>query len=58
MKPYPLNIPTKVYFGRDIWREAVKALEPFFRGNIMLVTTGRSLTRLGYVEELAETIKK
>ena len=58
MEPYQLNIPTKVYFGRDIWREAVKALESFLKGNIMLVTTGRSLTRLGYVEELAETIRK
>lgn len=58
MKPYQLNIPTKVYFGRDIWREAVKSLGNCLCGNIMIVTTGRSLTRLGYVEELEERIKK
>lgn len=58
MEPYQLNIPTRVYFGRDIWREAVKSLENYFCGNIMIVTTGRSLTRLGYVGELAERIKK
>lgn len=33
-------------------------VEPFLCGNIMLVTTGRSLARLGYVEELAETIRR
>lgn len=58
MEPYQLNIPTKVYFGRDIWREAMTCVEPFLRGNIMLVTTGRSLARLGYVGELAETIRR
>lgn len=57
MEPYQLNIPTKVYFGRDIWKEAVKSLEALFCGNIMVVTTGRSLRRLGYVEELVDNIK-
>lgn len=58
MDPYQLNIPTKIYFGRNIWRNAVKDLESFFKGSIMLVTTGRTLSRLGFVEELAETIRK
>lgn len=58
MEPYQLDIPTKIYFGRDIWKKAVKSLEALFCGNIMVVTTGRSLMRLGYVEELTDIIKK
>lgn len=58
MEPYQLNIPTKVYFGRNIWREAVRSLESFFCGNILIVTTGRSLTHLGYVEELRKRIEQ
>ncbi len=57
MKPYELNIPTSVYFGRNIWREAIKALDSLISGNILLVTTGRSLKRLGYVEELESELK-
>lgn len=57
MEPYQLNIPTKVYFGREIWREAIKYLGDFFSGKILIVTTGRSLERLGYVEELVKEIK-
>lgn len=57
MKPYQINIPTKVYFGRDIWREAIRSLGAFFGGKILVVTTGRSLVRLGYVRELVKEIK-
>ena len=49
MSLYQLNIPTKVYFGRDIWRESLKAQKEMLKGTILLVTTGRSLARLGYV---------
>ena len=57
MEPYQLNIPTKVYFGREIWKKAIKSLESFLSGNLLIVTTGRSLERLGYVEELVKEIK-
>lgn len=55
---YRITIPTKVYFGRNIWQEAIKAQEPLFRGNIMIVTTGRSLCRLGYVEALQQNLRQ
>lgn len=58
MEPYQLNIPTRVYFGRNIWREALKAQEAFFQGNVMIVTTGRSLVRLGYLDDLKRQIEK
>lgn len=58
MKPYQLNIPTTVYYGRNIWKEALKEQKDRFAGSVMLVTTGRSLARLGYVEELRQQIQK
>lgn len=58
MKPYQLNIPTKIYFGRDIWERTLKEAEPLLDGNLMLVTTGRSLTRIGYVEQLKNNCQR
>ena len=58
MNGYQLNIPTKVYFGRDIWREAIKSWDSLFYGNVLIVTTGCSLNRLGYVQELERVIKE
>lgn len=52
MEPYQLCIPTHVFFGRDIWKITLKKLESVLAGNIMITTTGRSLTRLGYLDEL------
>lgn len=56
MKPYQIVIPTKVYYGRNIWKEALREQESLLRGNVMIVTTGRSLRRLGYVDEVYEQI--
>ena len=56
MKPYQVHIPTSIYFGRDIWEEALKCIEHLLNGNIMIVTTGRSLERLGYIENLKDRI--
>lgn len=54
---YQVAIPTKIYFGRNIWEEALKAQEAILQGNVMIVTTGRSLYRLGYVEELRKCLQ-
>lgn len=56
MQPYRITIPTKVYFGKNIWQEAVRAQETLLRGNVLIVTTGRSLCRLGYVEALRQEL--
>lgn len=58
MEMYRLDIPTKIYFGRKIWKEALKEQEPFLQGNIMIVTTGRSLIRMGYIDELKSQLRK
>ena len=46
MTLYQITIPTKVYFGRNIWQKALEAQEALLQGNVMIVTTGRSLYRL------------
>lgn len=58
MKPYQLHIPTDIYFGRDIWKEALKEQEGVLNGNVMLVTTGRSLIRLGYLDKLRQQLEQ
>lgn len=58
MKPYHINIPTNIYFGRDIWEESLKEIEYILNKNVMIVTTGRSLIKLGYLENLKETMLK
>lgn len=58
MSLYQITIPTKVYFGRNIWKEALKAQEAILQGNVMIATTGRSLHRLGYVEELRRCLQE
>lgn len=58
MRPYQLNIPTKIFFGRDIWEESLKDIEYLLNGNVMIVTTGRSLIRLGYLEKLKKQIAR
>lgn len=56
MKAYQLNIPTKVYFGRDILKEVISGQQESIKGTVLIVTTGRSLIRLGYLERLKEMI--
>lgn len=58
MQPYRITIPTKIYYGRNIWKETIKAQESLLKGNIMIVTTGRSLYRLGYVEALKQELQQ
>lgn len=58
MKPYHINIPTNIYFGRDIWEESLKEIEYILNKNVMIVTTGRSLIKLGYLENLKKIMLK
>ena len=57
MRMYQLEIPTKVYFGREIAFQALTEEKDFFNGNVLIVTTGRSLSRLGYVEKLERELQ-
>lgn len=58
---YKLNIPTKVYYGREIWKAALSDIadnQDILHQNVMIVTTGRSLNRLGYVQELKKYLEE
>lgn len=57
MSLYQLNIPTRIYYGRDILQEVLVKEKERFRGNVLIVTTGRSLIRLGYLERLQNAIE-
>lgn len=50
MKPYQIQIPTDIYFGRNIWEASLKEVGYLLTGTVMIATTGRSLERLGYIE--------
>lgn len=58
MKPHQIHIPTAVYFGREIWQDSLKEIEKMLDGNIMIVTTGRSLARLGYIADLKKKFEE
>jgi alcohol dehydrogenase class IV len=58
MKPEQIYIPTAIYFGRDIWQESIKEIENILRGNVMIVTTGRTLARLGYIADLKKNLEE
>ena len=57
MSLFQLNIPTKVYYGRKIVQDVLQKESYLFAGNVLIVTTGRSLVRLGYLEELKKEIE-
>lgn len=57
MRMYQLEIPTKIYFGRGIAFQALAEEKDFLSGNVLIVTTGRSLNRLGYVEKLKKELR-
>lgn len=55
-----LNIPTKIYYGRDILEKGIKRAHSesgIVCGNVLVVTTGRSLIRLGYLNRLKEALQ-
>lgn len=57
MERFQINVPTKVFFGREITESALKQNSELISGNILIVTTGRSLRRLGYIDQLIQILK-
>lgn len=56
---FSLNIPTKVYFGRKCFAVALEEEKVFLQNKrVLLVTTGRSLYRLGYIDAIVEELRK
>lgn len=52
MTNFTLQLSTKVYFGTHIVREALKQENAWLPGKVLIVTTGRSLVKYGYLDEL------
>lgn len=58
---YKISIPTKVYFGRSILENAVSEVlghERIDHARILIVTTGRSLIKMGHLDRLRNCIQK
>lgn len=58
MDCFRLSITTKLYFGTDITAEALQSEKAVIKGNILVVTTGRSLRRLGYIDDLKRKLEE
>lgn len=57
MESFSISIPTRIYFGRGILGQAFRELEDKISGNVLVVTTGRSLIRLGHLGRLLEQLQ-
>jgi len=58
MTPFELSVPTRIYFGESQYKLALRKEKNILQGKIFLVTTGRSLNRLGYVQELNRVLSE
>lgn len=58
MKEFVFELSTKIYFGTNIWKEALQKEKTRLMGNVMIVSTGRSLVKYGYLEELQQVVKE
>lgn len=56
MKEFTFELSTKIYFGTNIWIESLQKEKTRLSGNIMIVTTGRSLVRHGYLDEMQRVV--
>lgn len=57
MESYEFSSPTKVYFGNGITEKALNKEEKVIGKRTLVVTTGGSLIRLGFLEELKKYIE-
>lgn len=58
MKKFTIGLVTKIYFGTHILEEALKKEKKWLDGKVMIVTTGRSLKKHGYLDELQSILNK
>ncbi len=58
MKQFTFELSTKIYFGIHILEKALSEEKRFLKDNILIVTTGRSLIKNGYLDELIHTLKE
>lgn len=56
MREFTFKLHTKIYFGTNITEKALMQEEYLLNGNVMIVTTGRSLIRYGYLDHLKKLL--
>lgn len=57
MLDFNINLKTKIYFGTDIVKKALDAEQENIYGTVLIVTTGKSLIRHGYVDDLRDILE-
>lgn len=57
MEAFSFFLPTRVYFGAETWQASLKSEAAHLQGNVMVVSTGRSLVRLGYLPALVRELE-
>lgn len=56
MRSFDLSIPTRIYFGTNIIKEALKKENELLTGVLLIVTSSKTLEYLGYIDKLKEGI--
>ena len=57
MKDFTLQLSTKVHFGTHIVRKALEQEKEWLAEKVLIVTTGRSLSTYGYLDELQQIVE-
>ncbi len=56
MKSFFLEIPTRIYFGRDTSIESLSKENTLLGDKPMIITTSKSLVKMGYVDEIKRCV--
>lgn len=58
MQGFDFRLDTQIHFGTDILDEAVRKESRWIRGNILVVTTGRSLVKYGHLDQVRTCLRQ
>ena len=58
MQNFLLEMPVRARFGRNIFRDALRQENMLRSSRVMLVSTGKSLKRLGYIDEVKAVLEE
>ena len=56
MKSFFLEIPTRIYFGRDTSIESLSKENTLLGDKPIIITTSKSLVKMGYVDEIKRCV--
>lgn len=57
MKAFEFELSTRIYFGTNIIEDVLQKEKQLFAGNILIVTSGKSLATYGYLPKLVSLIE-